>query len=84
VVTIYQAVFKFGESRDSKSSWTINFPSAEARQEYANGAEVYWYHFIEWDNWHEWKRGGAWNATATPGPADRINIPPEVTEADRW
>jgi hypothetical protein len=81
---MYQTFVKFGESRSTKMFGPFSFPNTEERQAYVNGDEVYWYHFSEEDDWNLWKRGGAWNATATPGKADVVPAPPQITEDDRW
>lgn len=64
----------------------FGFITAEARREFVMDGDnrVYWYHYAEEDDWMSWKRGGAWAATAVPGPADRENVPPEITDEDRW
>lgn len=80
----YQVLFKITESRHSEARGPVDFPTSEAREEFVNGPDVFWYHDVEEDDWMLWRRGGAWNATQEPGPADRINTPPEITEADRW
>lgn len=81
----YQAMVKWREARDAPASGPYDFPSAEARKAFVTGDNgVYWYHLAEDDDWHSWKRGGAWAATAQPGPADREHTPPEITEGDRW
>lgn len=81
---MYQILVKFGESRNSPVVGPLSYPSAEARLDAAMGPKVYWYHFVEDDDWFSWRRGGAWEATAPEVPADRINVPPEITEDDRW
>ena len=75
---------KRAESRNTAMAGPFSFASAADRAEYVKGPDVYWYHFAEEDDWHYWGRGGAWAATREPGPADRINEPPEITEDDRW
>jgi hypothetical protein len=80
---MYQCLVKLSERRNSEPSGLLSFPTAEARLAYVKGPTVYWYHYAEEDDWHTWLRGGAWSATAEPGPADRINEPPELTQQDR-
>jgi hypothetical protein len=82
----YQVLVKWRESRDAPMSGPYDFPTAEERKAFVTGGDngVYWYHYAEEDDWHAWSRGGAWAATAGPGPADRENTPPEITDADRW
>ena len=81
---IYQVFVKTAEPRSSPMRGPFSFPTTEARQEYVSGPDIYWYHYAEEDDWHLWRRGGAWQATSSPGPADRQPVPPEITEDDRW
>lgn len=92
---MYQCLIKRSEGHPSRAGFItrmgetgvegpLSFASAEERELFVTGPSVYWYHLVEDDDWHSWKRGGAWEATAVPGPADRINEPPEITEDDRW
>lgn len=81
---MYQTFIKLGESRNSPSQGPLSFPDKESRNAFVRGPEVYWYHFAEEEDWHLWQRGGAWNATQQPGPADHVPEPPEITEEDRW
>lgn len=81
---MYQVFVKLAEPRSTPMAGPLTFVSAEERKAYVKGPLVYWYHFAEEDDWHTWRRGGAWNATRPPGPADRVNEPPEITEDDRW
>ena len=62
----------------------LTFASAEEREAYVKGPAVYWYHYVEEDDWFLWQRGGAWNATQEPSRADVVPEPPEITEDDRW
>jgi hypothetical protein len=80
----FQAFIKLAESRNTPMQGPYAFASAEDRDEFVRGRTVYWYHLAEDDDWFSWKRGGAWAATATPGPADRVPEKPEITEEDRW
>lgn len=75
---------KTAEPRSAPAYGPLSFPTAEARQAYVSGPGIYWYHFAEEDDWHLWRRGGAWRATAEAGPADHVPEPPEITEEDRW
>lgn len=82
---MYQVFIKRAEPRGTAMEGPFSFGTAEERRAFVtHSSEVYWYHFAEEDDWNLWKRGGAWAATARPGPADRENIPPEITEGDRW
>lgn len=81
---MYQILYKTGESRNSAVIGPVGFPSAEERDKFARSAVVYWYHYSEWDDWHQWRRGGGWEATWQPGPADIVPEPPEIKEEDRW
>lgn len=81
---MWQVFVKFAESRNAAMAGPYSFPGKEARQEFVKGPAVYWYHFAEEEDWHLWRRGGAWEATQEAGPADRVNEPPEITEDDRW
>ena len=81
---MYMCFVKLGESRNSEVAGPLSFPTAEARRDYVSGPAVYWYHEVEEEDWMLWRRGGAWEATKQPGPADRVNNPPEITERDRW
>ena len=81
---MYQVYFKAAESRGTPMSGPLGFPTAEEREAFVKGPRVYWYHLVEEDDWNAWHRGGAWAATAAPGPADRENEPPEITQEDRW
>lgn len=81
---MYQVVVLLTESRNGARTGPYSFATPQEREDFVRGPQVYWYHFAEEDDWHSWRRGGAWNATAVPGPAERVNIPPEVTEEDRW
>jgi hypothetical protein len=81
----YQAFIKRREPRSTPMEGPYGFASAEERAAFLRtSAEVYWYHLAEDDDWHAWSKGGAWAATAQPGPADRENTPPEITDDDRW
>lgn len=80
----YQAFVKVREYRNSDVIGPLDFATAEERLAVVQGPQVYWYHFAEEDDWHLWKRGGAWSATAIPGKADVVPDPPEITEDDRW
>jgi len=80
----YQVFVKRAESRGTMMEGPLGFPDAESRAAYVKGPLVYWYHYAEEDDWVSWSRGGAWAATARPGPADRENTPPEITQEDRW
>ncbi len=81
---MYQCFVRLSEARSSAMAGPLSFPTAEERAAYVKGPRVYWYHYSEDDDWHTWRRGGAWAATAQPGPADIIPDPPEITEEDRW
>lgn len=81
---MYQVMYKLNEDRNSAVYGPVSFPTAEAREEFVKGPAVFWHHYAEEDDWMLWRRGGAWNATQEPGPADRVNTPPEITEEDRW
>lgn len=81
---MYQMLVKVRESRNSDAIGPLSYPTSEDRDKAARGPDVYWYHYVEEDDWFLWKRGGAWTATHQPGPAERVNEPPEVTEDDRW
>lgn len=81
---MYQTFVKLGESRNSDARGPLSFSSAEERDAYVRSEGVYWYHFAEEDDWFSWRRGGAWQATRTPGPADVVPEPPKITEEDRW
>lgn len=81
---MWQVFVKLGQGRSSAMTGPYSFASKELREEFVKGPTIYWYHFAEEDDWHSWRRGGAWSATQEPGPADRINQPPEITEDDRW
>jgi hypothetical protein len=80
---MYQLFYKTGESANSAQHATA-FRTRAERAEFAKGPEVYWYHLPEDEDWCRWTRGGAWQATARPGPADVVPEPPEITEDDRW
>jgi hypothetical protein len=81
----YQAFVKRAEPRSTPMEGPFGFASAEERIAFLKTSpEVYWYHLVEDDDWMSWTRGGAWAATARPGPADRENAPPEITDDDRW
>jgi hypothetical protein len=81
---MYQVMYKIHEWRNSDTFGPLSFPTAEEREDFCNGRNVFWWHLVEDDDWHSWKRGGAWKATQEPGPADTVPEPPEITEADRW
>jgi hypothetical protein len=80
---MYQTFVKLGESRNTAMAGPLTFATAEDRKAYVMGDTVYWYHYVEEDDWTSWSRGGAWKATARPLPADREVTPPEITEDDR-
>jgi hypothetical protein len=81
---MYGVLYKLGESRNSAAHGPLSFPSTEERKAFVKGPTVYWYHLVEEEDWHLWLRGGAWAATAVPGPADAVPDLPEITEDDRW
>lgn len=80
---MYQLLVLLAESRNSPQHMR-SFPDAKGREDYAKSAAVYWYHYVEWEDWHQWARGGAWEATQELGKADVVPDPPEITEEDRW
>lgn len=82
---MYQAFVKLAEPRGTAMAGPVTFPTAEEREAYVNGPDsiVYWYHFSEDEDWHLWRRGGAWKRTQEPTVADRKNTPPEITDKDR-
>jgi hypothetical protein len=82
---MYGVFIKRAESRSTTMEGPFGFESTEERKAFVMHEEmnVYWYHYVEEDDWHSWSRGGAWKATARPLPADREVIPPEITEDDR-
>ena len=81
---MYQVMVRLAESQSAPMAGPLSFPNPEARRAYVEGPSVYWYHLVESDDWTTWHRGGAWEATAMPGPEDRVPNPPEITEEDRW
>jgi hypothetical protein len=82
---MYGVLVKLGESRASPAAGPLHFATKEERNEYVNGPNsiVYWFHEVEEDDWHLWRRGGAWKRTQEPTAADRENTPPEITDKDR-
>jgi hypothetical protein len=81
----YQVFVKRAESRSTVMEGPFDFATEPERKAFvAHFPGVYWYHYAEEDDWHSWSRGGAWAATAKPGPADREHKPPEITDDDRW
>lgn len=82
--SVYQAMIKLSENRNSAMAGPVTFTTAAERREYVDGPLVFWYHFVEEDDWHTWHRGGAWDATAPEDSQDREVTPPTITEADRW
>ena len=82
---MYQVFVKLAEAQSTPMAGPCTFPTKEERDEYVNGPEsvIYWYHFSEWDDWHLWRRGGAWQRTEKPSAADVVPEPPEITPQDR-
>lgn len=82
---MYQVFIKRHEARSTAMEGPFGFESTEARKAFVMHPDmsVYWYHYVEEDDWFSWSRGGAWKATAKPNPADRVVTPPEITEDDR-
>ena len=79
---MYQVLVKIRESRNSDVLGPLSFPNKEDRETYVKGPEVFWYHYVEEDDWFDWRRGGAWQATKPPDPP--AWEPPEGEEKDRW
>jgi hypothetical protein len=81
---MYQVFYKVEESRNAPGHGPLSFATKEERKAFTEGRNVFWYHFAEEDDWHQWSRGGAWAATAKPGREDVVPEPPPITEEDRW
>lgn len=82
---MYGVMVKLSESRNSNMAGPVNFATATEREQYVNGPDsiIFWYHFVEEDDWHLWRRGGAWKRTQQPAAADKVPDPPEITPDDR-